>query len=149
MSRTDLTKGRYSESNQEYFVTFVCHNRINLFSNDKLAKIFCQTIANNENKYDCLWLTWVLMPDHFHGLLRLGSQDSLSKVVKQLKGNSARQLNLEISQTNSIWQQGFYDRALRKTEDRKSIARYIVANPLRKKIVLHVGDYPYWNSVYL
>ena len=149
MSRTDLTKGRYSESNQEYFVTFVCHNRINLFSDDKLAKIFCQMIANNEDKYDCLWLTWVLMPDHFHGLLRLGTQGSLSKVVKQLKGNSARQLNLEISQTNSIWQQGFFDRALRKTEDRKGIARYIVANPLRKKIVRHVGDYPYWNSVYL
>ena len=73
------------------------------------------------------------MPDHFHGLLRLGSQSSLSQVVKQLKGNSARQINLELSQTNSIWQQGFFDRALRKTEDRKDVARYIVANPLRKR----------------
>lgn len=136
MSRTDLSKGRYSESSREYFITFVCKNRANLFVDERLARIFCNTIAVNEIQCDCLWLTWVLMPDHFHGLLQLGEKCSLSKAVKHLKGSTARKINVELTQSNSIWQQGFFDRALRKSEDRKQVARYIVANPLRKRIVL-------------
>ena len=149
MSRTDLIKGRYSENNREYFVTFICKNRTDLFSNEKLAHIFCKTISINEYQCDCRWLTWILMPDHFHGLLQLGDKYSLSKVIKHLKGNTARAINIELASSSSVWQQGFFDRALRKSEDRKRVARYIIANPLRKKIISNVGDYPYWNSIYL
>jgi len=149
MSRTDLSKGRYSENNREYFITFVCKDRVNIFSNENLAQIFCKTVAINEVQCDCLWLTWVLMPDHFHGLLRLGEKSSLSQTIKRLKGRTARRINVELEQSESIWQQGFFDRALRKCEDRKQVARYIVANPLRKRIVSNIGDYAYWDSVFL
>ena len=149
MSRTDLCKGRYSENNREYFITFICKDRSAIFLNDNLARIFCKAIAANESQCDCMWLTWVLMPEHFHGLLRLGDKSTLSQTIKHLKGSAARKINVELEQSESIWQQGFFDRALRKSEDRKQVARYIVANPLRKRIVLHVGEYPYWNSVYL
>jgi len=149
MSRTDLIKGRYSESNREYFITFVSKERATIFSNDNLARIFCKTIAANEFQCDCNWLTWVLMPDHFHGLLRVGDKSTLPQIIKHLKGYTARAINIELKQSKPVWQQGFFDRALRKNEDRKQVARYILANPLRKKIVLCLGDYPYWNSVYL
>ena len=149
MSRTDLTKGRYSENNREYFITFVCKDRINIFSDENLARIFCQTIAVNETQCDCVWLTWVLMPDHFHGILKLSDKCSLSQVIKHLKGSTAREINVELVQSQTIWQQGFFDRALRKCEDRKQVARYIVANPLRKKIVTNIGDYAYWDSIFL
>jgi len=149
MPRTDLYKGRYSESNREYFVTFVCKDRINIFLNENLAKLFCKTIAINEVHCDCLWLTRVLMPDHFHGLLRLGENLSLSQTIKHLKGSTARKINIELAQSKSIWQQGFFDRSLRKCEDRKQVARYIVANPLRKRIVSNIGDYAYWDSIFL
>ncbi|GAA6173987.1 transposase [Colwellia sp. KU-HH00111] len=149
MSRTDLYKGRYSEKHREYFVTFVCKGRMNLFSNENLARLFCETIAINEEHCDSIWLTWVLMPDHFHGLLRLGETLSLSQTIKHLKGSTARKINIELEQSESIWQQGFFDRALRKCEDRRQVARYIVANPLRKRIVSNIGNYAYWDSVFL
>ena len=149
MSRTDLSKGRYSENNREYFITFVCKDRVNIFSDENLARIFCKQIAINEIQCDCIWLTWVLMPNHFHGLLRLGQKSSLSQTIKRLKGSTARIINVELKRSESIWQQGFFDRALRTSEDRREVARYIVANPLRKKIVSNIGCYPYWNSVYL
>ena len=149
MSRTDLSKGRYSENDREYFITFVCKNRTNIFLDENLARFFCKTITTNEAQCDCIWLTWVLMPNHFHGLLRLGEKSSLSQTIKRLKGSTARIINIELNQSESIWQQGFFDRALRKCEDRKQIARYIIANPLRKGIVLNIGEYPYWNSVFL
>ena len=29
------------------------------------------------------------------------------------------------------------------------VARYIVANPLRAGLVTKIGDYPFWNAVWL
>ncbi len=149
MSWNDLRKGRVSEPQREYFITFVCKNRDSIFTQHNLANIFCQALLLNEIECDCKWLTWVLMPDHFHGQLQLGDKCTLSQVIKHLKGLSARNINLCCNRKSQIWQQSYFDRALRQTEDRKQIARYIVANPLRKNIVTSIGHYPYWNSVYL
>jgi putative transposase len=48
-----------------------------------------------------------------------------------------------------LWQPGYFDRALRKEDDRLAVARYLVANPLRAGIVQRIGDYPHWDSVWL
>ncbi len=150
MSWNDLRKGRYSQANGEYFITFNTHHRLSIFENAKAAHLFCQQIAINENKHGCKWLTWVLMPDHFHGLLRLSEKDmSLSKVIAQIKGSTARLINAELSRKGKLWQSAFYDHALREEESRENIARYIVANPLRKGLVKDIRNYPYWNTIYL
>jgi len=150
MSWDDLRKGRYSQSNGEYFITFNTQNKQPYFNNFNLAHLFCQQITLNENKHDCCWLTWVLMPDHFHGLIRLGVVDeNLSKAVGALKGASSFVINKHLGSKGKLWQSSFYDRALRTDDDRKNIARYIVANPLRKKLVRNISNYPFWNSVYL
>jgi putative transposase len=38
---------------------------------------------------------------------------------------------------------------VRRDEDLVRLARYIVANPLRTRIVAHIGDYPLWDSIWL
>ena len=150
MSWDDLRKGRYSQEQGEYFITFNTQNKQSYFNDFNLACLFCQQIAINEAKYHCTWLTWVLMPNHFHGLLRLESgSNNLSKVVGTLKGRSSFVINKKSHCNGKLWQASFYDRALRVEDDRKNIARYIVANPLRKGLVNSTGDYPFWNSVYL
>ncbi|MBR7889159.1 transposase [Marinomonas sp. A79] len=150
MSWIDLKKGRYSQLGAEYFITFNTQGRFPFFNDHHLAHIFCQQISLNEQHCNCQWLAWVLMPDHFHGLVVLESEVmSLSNVVGALKGASAYRLNDYTGYRRKIWQNSFYDRALRADEDRLNIARYIVANPLRKGLVRSVKNYPFWNSVYL
>ena len=149
MSWNDLRKGRFSQEQGEYFITFNTKGRLALFNDVAVARMFCLQVALNERHYNCTWLTWVLMPDHFHGLLRLGAGSDLSKTVGALKGASSCAINKIVNQNGSLWQASFYDRALRSEDDRLQISRYIVANPLRKKIVNRIGDYPYWNSIYL
>ena len=150
MSWNDLKKGRFTQSQGEYFITFNTHDRELVFNSFEPACLFCRQIAINEQQYQCTWLAWVLMPDHFHGLLRLGdAEDKLSVVVGALKGASARVINKQFGRKGRLWQPAFYDRALRAEENRISIARYIVANPLRKQLVRHIKDYPFWNAVYL
>ena len=92
---------------------------------------------------------WVLMPDHAHWLLQLGEVEGLEALVSRLKGVSARQVNAALSRHGAVWQKGFHDRALRSDEDMQVVARYIVANPLRSGLAKRIGDYPYWNAVWL
>ena len=148
MSWNELRNGRRSIEQGEYFITFVCDNRVKHFKNDLAARIFCQQIAFNERLHSSCWLAWVLMPDHFHGLLRLGSS-SLGKTVGHFKGLSAKRINDSRYGRAFTWQSAYFDRALRVEEDRVAVARYIVANPLRGNLVKSIGDYPYWDSKYL
>lgn len=41
------------------------------------------------------------------------------------------------------WQRGFYDHALRKEEDIRTSAEYIVNNPVRAGLVENWVDYPF------
>ncbi len=93
-------------------------------------------------------LAWVIMPDHLHWLITLQSGD-LSALMRGIKGRSALALNRVLHSQGAVWQPGFHDRALRKDEDLQSLARYIVANPLRSGLVTKIGDYPLWNAAWL
>jgi REP element-mobilizing transposase RayT len=93
-------------------------------------------------------LAWVVMPDHLHWLVRLETL-SLSALMRNVKGRSARRLNQHLDLTGPFWQAGFHDRALREEEDLRLMARYIVANPIRAGLVERVGDYPLWDAIWL
>ena len=94
-------------------------------------------------------LAWVLMPDHAHWLLQLGQAKPLSKTVESLKAFSARAANSARGSRGPVWARGFHDRAMRCEDDLRTAARYVIANPLRAGLVRSLGDYPYWNAIYL
>lgn len=87
-------------------------------------------------------LCYVLMPDHLHWLMVLREGD-LPEAMRLLKGRSAHTIGLE------LWQANYYDHAVRQEEDLRKMARYMVANPLRAKLVKHIGDYPLWDAAWL
>ena len=45
-----------------------------------------------------------------------------------------------------LWQEGFYDRILRSQECTRSVARYILANPVRAGLVRHPRAWPFLGS---
>jgi putative transposase len=151
MSYNDLRKGRFSETGREYLITSVTHQRTALFEDFTSARLLINTLRESEQRHQCQWLCWVIMPDHFHGLLQLQNADEydLAQIMKFVKGHSAKGINQQLNRTGSIWQTGFHDHALRKEEDRLAIARYIVANPLRAGLVKKLADWPHWDSVWL
>ncbi|MCP1606267.1 REP element-mobilizing transposase RayT [Pseudomonas citronellolis] len=89
------------------------------------------------------------MPDHAHWLLELGKGERLETSVGRLKAVSARQLNDWRMAHGAVWAAAFHDHALRREEDLLPTARYIIANPVRAGLTRRVGDYPFWNAVWL
>lgn len=94
-------------------------------------------------------LAWVLMPDHAHWLVQLGECDALGLVVNRLKSASARAANRALCRSGPLWARAFHDHALRADEEIRRSARYVVANPLRAGLVDRIGDYPFWNAVWV
>jgi len=143
-----LRKGRYSQSNGIYLVTFVTDQRIPWFQDYELARIMCQKIVSPTLLAESDNLCYVVMFDHIHMLVRLGNEP-LDRLINRLKSRSAAFLNMEIGRSGRFWGCGYHDHALRKEEDLLATARYIVANPVRAGLVSRVGDYPYWNAKWL
>lgn len=144
-----LRKGRVSVAGQIYLVTFITAARIRLFEDHDIARQAAQALTEHRLWYRSRLLAWVLMPDHWHGLIELGAMDSLSIVVQKLKSNSARRIRAEHPDIQAVWEKGFHDRAIRTEAVVRPAARYIVANPLRAGLAASIGDYPYWDSIWL
>lgn len=144
-----LRRGRVSLPGQVYLVTFTTAFRQPLFVDSATARCACRAMTDQRLWYHSRLLAWVLMPDHWHGLIEIGGMDHLSVVVQRLKANSARRVRAEFPTHARVWEKGFHDRALRHETMLKPAARYLVANPLRAGLAQQFGDYPYWNSVWL
>ena len=144
-----LRRGRWSESNRIYLLTTVTEGRRRLFSDWKAASVAASVMGRADSWPGANLLCWVLMPDHWHGLVELSGEVQLAEVVRVAKGRSARSINLVLGRTGTVWMPGFHDRALRHEDNNVHAARYIVANPLRAGLAKRVGDYPFWDAVWL
>lgn len=116
--------------------------------NFKLAFAACRTFRPSAEKEQALLLSWVLMPDHFHGLVQLRGSGTLSSCVQRVKSRSALACG-RAGAPRPVWARAFHDHAARKDDDLKGLARYIVANPVRAGIVAMVLDYPFWDAVWV
>lgn len=143
-----LRAGRHSETGRVYLVTTVVRNR-DPVSRHWLAAQTCANILHNvPRNAPVTTVAWVVMPDHVHWLLQL-NQGDLAGVVRDFKSRAGRRVNGLLDRTSPFWQPGFHDRAVRWEEDVRALARYVVANPLRAGLCEQIGDYPYWNAIWL
>lgn len=144
-----LRKGRFSEPGRAYLVTTVSQRRVPLFSDFALARAAIGELTACDRDGLCKTLAYVLMPDHLHWLLTLEEGD-LSALARRFKSRSAIAVNrLRNTPGERVWQRGFHDHALRRDEEMKEMARYVVANPLRAGLANTLGEYPHWDAVWL
>lgn len=68
---------------------------------------------------------YVIMPNHIHMILAINRQynNSISKIVQQLKGKITKELGY------SIWQKLFYEHVTRNEKEYLKIKEYIINNP--------------------
>jgi putative transposase len=144
----DLRKGRYSEIGQIYLLTAVTDERQPIFADWRMGRLVVNEFALTQEENLAESLAWVVMPDHFHWLVTLQS-GSLSSLIQGVKGRSAIAINKCRGGRGQMWQKGYHDRAIRQEEDLREIARYVVANPLRARLVERLGDYPLWDAIWL
>ena len=75
-----------------YFVTVKTFNNQPVFKDKIFAAIFCQTLKFLESRGDFVMPAGVLLPDHFHLLLK-PEKKNISEIMHNLKSYTANQIN--------------------------------------------------------
>ena len=86
------------------------------------------------------------MPDHVHLLVHGESEASeCRRFIKLSKQYSGYYYSKTFA--GLLWQRYGFERTLRKEEDTRTVARYILNNPIRANLVDNVQDYLYVGSL--
>ena len=160
---------RYLEKGTVYFVTTNTINRRKIFTDETAAKFLLMCIGYNKFMLNFRLFGYVIMPDHLHMLLQT-SEDSekynLSFIMKQIKGNFARKYNEWFQHRESeikcnrqliagykkdaqghfyrpVWQESFYDIALRDSKQVREKIEYMHWNPVKAGLVEHPKQYEF------
>lgn len=143
----DLRKGRISQFGRIYLITTVTHRRDPLFLDVFLGRIVVNVLRNESSRVKTL--AYVVMPDHLHWLIQLEADVPLGVVMQAVKSASSHRINKYYCRKGNVWQSGYHDHAVRREEDIRALARYVIANPLRAGLVNNIGNYPLWDAVWL
>ena len=136
-----LRKGRNSIVGSYYLITVVTKKRNPYFLTFDNACCASRSFYHSRVSDAATTLSFVVMPDHIHWLLLLKGE--LSEAVRRYKSY------VSIGIGERIWQDGFHDRMIRQEEDLKTVARYIVGNPLRAGLVSNINHYSFWDAAWL
>lgn len=134
-------------SDNLYFITTVVKNRIPCFGDLQNGKMILnefgkivegQWLLLAENFPYVKLREFVIMPDHFHGIIEInrtkGKDQCCAKIkplydlVGAFKMTSSKKIH-ESGFESFIWQRSFHDRVIRNEYEYFSIAKYIEQNP--------------------
>ena len=143
-----LRIGRHSERDRLYLLTSITQQRRPIFKDFYLGRLVVEQFRQAHDEGIVTSKAWVVMPDHFHWLVELKDK-TLAEVMCRVKSRSSVTVNQAKQSSGRIWQKGYYDRVLRREEDLKAAARYIIKNPIRARLTTRIGDYPLWDACWM
>jgi putative transposase len=130
-----------------YFITF---RTLRTTLSDGEIEIVLDHIKSGQQKYYKL-IAAVIMPDHVHALLSPNVGYDLNRIMKGVKGVSARKINKIRGTLGSIWQDESFDRIIRNETELIEKLTYMLNNPVKKGLVEDGFKYHGWyiNEDYL
>jgi REP element-mobilizing transposase RayT len=141
-----LAASAYRESNRAFSVTLGTAQRQPVFSDRPFATECLSLLVRIVAEKRVPLFAYCLMPDHVHLLLGSGAAAPLPSTIQAWKSLCYRAWRARGHEA-SFWQRSFFDHALRRDADLRQVARYIVANPVRKGLVTDFRDYPLSGSL--
>jgi len=86
---------------------------------------------------------YVVMPNHFHALIRPDGNTTISDIMRNIKSYSAKLISEACSRKGSVWQSRFYDRLVRDERDFLAKLEYMHNNPVRAGLAENPHDYEF------
>jgi putative transposase len=129
----------------QYFLTFCTHERRRLFLESNAVMAVRTQIQRAASDYRFAVIAYCYMPDHVHLLVEGQADDSdCRQFISRAKQYSGFHYKAAFGQR--LWQRYGYERTLRSTESSSSVARYILENPVRARLVAQIDEYPFSGS---
>ena len=125
-----------------FFVTSVTWGRRCVLQSTRSSELFVRTLYEYRAQGKYQLHEFVVMPDHFHLLLTVGSAITIERAVQFIKGGFAFRAGKEFGTRSPIWQKGFSEV---RVNDSVAFARqreYIRNNPVVSFLASRAEQYP-------
>jgi putative transposase len=119
-----------------FFITALTHTRRRIFTVDRHAQLFLDTLQHYRRAGLYRLHDFVAMPDHIHLLL---TTDDLPAAMKAIKGGFSHRL----ASAQTTWQRGYTDHLVLTRSDFDTHRAYIRNNPVRAHLCQLPEQYPY------
>ena len=126
-------------------LTFCTSGRRQAFvSRDNVDRTLTQFLRAGVQTHVAL-VAYCFMPDHVHMIVQTtdlaGDVARFARLAKQYSGHAHSQ-----QVGGRLWQPGWHDRLLRKSDDFVTVVRYVLQNPIRAGLAREVPQYPFLGS---
>jgi putative transposase len=133
---------RYYIPGATVFIVGVTKNRIPYFDEVQNIDLFQEILEKTRQKYSVELPALVILPDHFHLLLRpVGC--NFSEIMQSFKKRFTDNLKKRngIATNFNFWQGRFWDHVIRNDEDFRRHLDYIHCNPVKHDYVFKPEDW--------
>lgn len=114
-----INLGLFLKSNRDYFPNIL------LPKTDNLVKI----------------ISYCLMPDHYHLLLKIVKDNLLSKYINDVENSFSRFFNTRFKRKGPLWEGRFKAKKIKSNEILLHVSRYIHLNPCTANLVKNPQDW--------
>lgn len=124
-------------------VTGTCYeHKPILNSSERLAWFENQLLSFLQNK-NTPCVAWVILPNHYHALLRISDIKSFTNALGKLHGRTSYEMNHEDKLRGRKCWYRCQDRVMRSERHYHTTINYIHNNPVKHGLVNKWGDWPY------
>jgi putative transposase len=86
---------------------------------------------------------FVIMPDHVHLLITVGTGMTVEKAMQLVKGRFSYRLKKEFGDLGEVWQRGFSELHVLNSQSFTQHRTYIAMNPVKAGLAMAPGEYPF------
>ena len=127
-----------------YHITSRGNAREDIYRDNADRYTFLELLNEITNRYSWICHAYCLMSNHYHILIETCSP-TLSKGMKRLNGNYSQRYNYHHRRVGHVFQGRFKAILVEKESYLLELARYIVLNPVRARMVHVAKEWP-WSS---
>jgi putative transposase len=120
-------------------------NAFEYYNNNPMRYSFSNFTQKNKFNYKniiypvenskCKILSYCIMPDHYHFLLKIMKSNSFSKFLGDVENSFTRYFNIRFDRRGPLWQNSFKAVEIRSNEQLLHVSRYIHLNPTTSRLV--------------
>lgn len=161
--------GRRYDPGQLQFITTSTYRRTTLFEHDRFGWIFVEVLRQLRRETGFLLIGWVLMPEHFHLLIRPEPPEATSRFMQELKKRTAQRIlavlqgsgeqpcprrmlarlrlppSVHSGSYHRVWQRRFVPFNVFTEKKKLEKLAYMHNNPVKRRLVNCADQWP-WSS---
>jgi putative transposase len=131
-------------------------NTLDYYNSGLINESFSKYLKRNDDNYNnCLslfypkefpylkFLSYCVMPDHYHLLLKILKDGCLSKYISDVENSFTRYFNIKFERKGPLWQTSFKAVRIKSDQQLLHVSRYIHLNPTTSGLVERPEDWKF------